>query len=227
MFIARGALFDLDGTLVDTEPIYFSAYRLAAESFGVAYTNDFHVEHLLGRNEKIGAEACVRLLSLPTTPAALLTLRDEHIEPAFASVSPCKGAPAAVAALLAALPGTLAVATSSKERLVGIKRGSPPIDSLLKSMSSIICSDSQAMIGRAGKPAPDIYHAAADAIGLPASECVAFEDSLAGIAAAAAAGCFVVAVPDPRLPRDAAKAAGAHLILDSLAEFKLEMVGLR
>jgi beta-phosphoglucomutase-like phosphatase (HAD superfamily) len=50
-FRARALLSDLDGTLLDTEPLYFAAYKAAVESFGVAYDAAFHVEHLLGRPE--------------------------------------------------------------------------------------------------------------------------------------------------------------------------------
>lgn len=229
MFVARAALFDLDGTLVDTEPIYYEAYRIAVESCGVCkYTEGFHVEHLLGRPETVGSETCVMLLSLPITPKELLALRDVHVEPAFAVASPCVGAVSVVNMLRSALPiNRLAIATSSKVHLVAIKRKSPTVNSLLNAFGdAIMCSNSPAMAGRPGKPSPDLFLAAAAALGVPASECVAFEDSIAGIQAAAAAGCFVVAVPDARLPEGAAAKAGAHVVLLSLSDFTLDMVGL-
>ena len=51
-----------------------------------------------------------------------------------------------------------------------------------------------------GKPNPDIYLAAAASLGLPPSECLALEDSFAGVRAAAAAGMPVVMVPDLAQP---------------------------
>jgi beta-phosphoglucomutase-like phosphatase (HAD superfamily) len=228
LFTARAALFDMDGTLVDSEPIYYEAYRLAIESTGVTYSPEFHVEHLLGRPEKVGSQACVDLLSLSITATELLRLRDEHVEPAFALALPCAGAEAVVSSLCAALPANrMAIATSSKLKLVEIKRRSGRVDKLLSRFGeAIVCSDSPSMIGRNGKPSPDIFLTAAAALGVSASECIAFEDSLAGIEAAAAAGCFVIAIPDSRLPEGSALKAGANIVLRSLEDFSLDLVGL-
>jgi beta-phosphoglucomutase-like phosphatase (HAD superfamily) len=224
-FRARALLSDLDGTLLDTEPLYFAAYKAAVESFGVAYDAAFHVEHLLGRPEAAGVAAILALLRPPCDAAALVTARDAALD--FSRVAPCAGAAAAVRALRGALPaGALAVATSSKERLVRAKRAAPEADALVGEFAAVVCADSPAMAGKRGKPAPDAFLAAAAAIGAAPEDCVVFEDSLAGIAAGAAAGCFVVAVPDARLPAGAAAAAGAHVVLASLLDFRLEMVGL-
>lgn len=83
-----------------------------------------------------------------------------------------------------------------------------------------------------GKPAPDIYLAAARRIGVAPAECLAFEDALSGVRSAKAAGMFVVAVPDPRLDRAPFLEAGADLLLRSLSEWdpsawRLEVSGRR
>ena len=52
-----------------------------------------------------------------------------------------------------------------------------------------------------GKPAPDSFTLAADCLGIPASDCLALEDSACGIAAAHAAGMMVVMVPDVVAPK--------------------------
>jgi len=223
-FTARALLADMDGTLLDSEPLYYESYRVAVEAHGVAYSRDFHKEHLLGRPEAAGAAALLARLPLPVGVAELLAARDAALD--FSRVAPCAGAAAAVAALRAALPpGRLAIATSSKEWLVAAKRASPAADALIARFDAVVCSDSPAMVGKPGKPAPDIFLAAAAALGVPPADCVVFEDSVAGVAAGVAAGCFVVAIPDG-LPAGAAEAAGAHLVLRSLEDFKLEMVGL-
>jgi HAD superfamily hydrolase (TIGR01509 family) len=68
-----------------------------------------------------------------------------------------------------------------------------------------------------GKPAPDIYLAVADRLGVPPSRCAAVEDSSNGLRSAAAAGMRVIAIPHPRYPPDPDALALAGLVLPSLA----------
>ena len=73
-----------------------------------------------------------------------------------------------------------------------------------------------------GKPAPDIFLVAAEAIGIAPEHCLAFEDSVAGTQSARAAGMTVVTVPDHRL--DVSLFKDAHLILKSLTDFDASQV---
>jgi beta-phosphoglucomutase-like phosphatase (HAD superfamily) len=228
-FTARALLSDLDGTLVDTEPLYFECYRRAVSSLtrgAVDYTEAFHVRHLHGKPEGIGAETIVREFALTVSASDVLAVRDAHLLEAFETVPLCAGAARAVELLQTVLPpGRFAVATSSKEKLVAIKRKSAPVDSLLSQFDAVVCSDSPVMKGRPGKPAPDAFLSAAAVLGVDAADCIVFEDSLAGIAGGAAAGCFVVGLTAGRIEREAAVAAGAHVVLESLEEFHLGLVG--
>ncbi|MCA9880796.1 MAG: HAD-IA family hydrolase, partial [Thermomicrobiales bacterium] len=74
-----------------------------------------------------------------------------------------------------------------------------------------------------GKPHPAVYIEAARALGVPAVECVAFEDSPNGVIAAKAARMRCVAVPDPALVNDR-RFLAADLRLPSLTEFRVEML---
>ena len=69
-----------------------------------------------------------------------------------------------------------------------------------------------------GKPAPDIFLLAAKRLNVEPQHCLVFEDSIAGIEAAIAAGMSVVAIPDPVFERQLFK--NADLVLDSMTEFK-------
>ena len=223
-FRLRALLSDLDGTLLDTEPIYFAAYAHAARQLGAPapYTAAFHAQHLLGKPEAAGAAAFVAHLGLPPgTPAArVLELRDAHALPAFAAASPAlPGAAAAVRACLAA-GLRAAVVTSSKRKLVELKRaGAPP--GLLELFEAVFCSDDDALAGAPGKPHPRCYLRAAGELGVPPGECIVLEDSAAGMVAGVEAGCFVVAVPDAALDGAAVAATGAHVVLEGgLAAFE-------
>lgn len=224
-FSARGVLADLDGTLLDTEPAYYQAYAETAQRLGKPYSDAFHVEHLLGRPEHIGAAAFVRELGVDMTPEALLALRDEVLLARFPAVTPLAGALRVIAAAKAAgLP--TAVATSSMRAYFTLKSSHPDSSALIAHFDHVLCGDDAAMAGKRGKPAPDIFHTAAAAIGVPIEQCVVLEDSIAGVQAGKASGAFVVAIPDPRIPREEIVAAGADIIVSSLAELDLAALGL-
>ena len=75
-----------------------------------------------------------------------------------------------------------------------------------------------------GKPHPGVYIEAARALGVEPLQCLAFEDSPNGVIAAKAARMTCVAVPDPALAADR-RFGAADLVLGSLTEFRLEMLG--
>ena len=87
----------------------------------------------------------------------------------------------------------------------------------------IVCGDDEEVHN--GKPAPDIYLAAASRLGIPPSACLAFEDALTGVTSASIAGMAVVGVLDKRLERDPflAHMEESHL-LRSLEEVDLDML---
>ena len=69
-----------------------------------------------------------------------------------------------------------------------------------------------------GKPAPDVYLEAAARLGVPPERCAAVEDSANGLRSAAAAGMWVVAVPNRRYPPSAELVQAADLVLTDLRE---------
>ena len=79
-----------------------------------------------------------------------------------------------------------------------------------------------------GKPAPDIYLEAARRLNVDPTECLVFEDALSGVRSGKAAGCHVVAIPDPRFSTEEKKvfANEADVVLDSLLEFDASQFGL-
>lgn len=223
----RAALWDLDGTLIDTEPVYFAGFAHAARALGRPnYSWDFHVQHINGRPEKACMENFLTGLQLPShvTPSHVLALRNEHAIAAFPHVGVLSGVVETLDALAAAgLP--LAIATSSARRGSTFAPKTSTKADLLARFAAVVCVDDDAMSGKHGKPAPDVFLVAAAALGVAPEFCVVFEDSIAGVTAGVAAGAVVVAVPDAR-NRAAAWAAGAHYVLRSLDEFSMDMIGL-
>jgi beta-phosphoglucomutase-like phosphatase (HAD superfamily) len=117
-----------------------------------------------------------------------------------------------------------AVVTSSKRKLVDLKRRGAPLG-LLELFEALFCSDDGALLGAPGKPHPRCYLRAAEELGVPPGDCLVLEDSVAGMEAGVAAGCFVVGVPDPALDAAAVAASGAHVVLQGgLAAFDFAAV---
>jgi pseudouridine-5'-monophosphatase len=107
----------------------------------------------------------------------------------------------------------LAVGTCSTLRLFQLKTGH---HAWFAQFAAVVSGDHPEV--RQLKPAPDIFLAAARAVGAEPSRCLVIEDSPAGVLAARAAGMSVVAIPDAALPD--ARFSEAALIVRSYAELR-------
>uniref|UniRef100_A0A7S2IKA7 Riboflavin kinase n=1 Tax=Helicotheca tamesis TaxID=374047 RepID=A0A7S2IKA7_9STRA len=94
---------------------------------------------------------------------------------------------------------------------------------MFKHIPIIVAGDDEAV--KNGKPAPDIYVEAARRLGVHPSECLVFEDGVPGAKSGSAAGCQVIAVPDPRMDKSVFHAI-ADVVLDDLWHFNGERWGL-
>ena len=108
----------------------------------------------------------------------------------------------------------IAVASNNGERIV---RVALEIAGISRFFQAVVCASETLT----GKPAPDVYLAAAAALGADPARSVALEDSATGATAARAAGCFTIGVPSI-----AGTALPAHAFYDSLAEVGIAELGL-
>ncbi|MFV0126196.1 HAD-IA family hydrolase [Streptomyces sp. HMX112] len=173
----RAALFDLDGTLVESHGTIDRHTRMWAERLGLDAAEVMRVSHGLRDRDFVAMFVPPSRVETELRWLHELSCRDT------AGVTATLGA----AALTRSLPpGAWAVVTSAA-REVALRRlaaASLPRPSLL------ICSEDVAN----GKPAPDSYLRAAAALGVGVHECLVFEDSPAGLLAARSAGMAAVAV---------------------------------
>lgn len=218
----RGVVTDLDGTAIDTEPLYYDAYAAMAAAHGKSYNFEGFHRHILGRAEHAGAETLIRLLDLDITPDKLLEERDVHFLRLLPRVRLLPGTLDSMRRLKAA-GLKLAVATSSCRSYIDAKMSPHP--ELAALFDQVVCGDDDDVKGHS-KPEPHIFLHAAATIGIPPEQCVAFEDSLAGIRSAKAAGMFTIAIPDARLDAADVAAADPDVTLRSFEEFQLSMIGL-
>jgi HAD superfamily hydrolase (TIGR01509 family) len=205
----KAVLFDMDGTLVDTERIWWQAVEHVASTLGYELT-DADVPDVLGRPVEHTANLLRRATGAPSVSLAA----DLHRE--FA---------ARVEARVVVRPG----AVELLDRLpacgitVGLVSASPRsiVNTVLRALGAsrftvtVSADDTERT-----KPAPDPYLLAARTLGVPATACVAVEDSPAGVHSAEVAGCPVLAVPSltPIPP------APGRVVLDSLEQVNVPLL---
>ena len=217
MQLPAACLFDLDGLLLDTEPLHAEAWQQAASHFGRPLAAH-ELMALRGRRRLDCADQVrtwIEGAGLPTPSCeALLAVRQPIAEALLLRAAPMPGAPELVARCQAlGLP--MAMATSSSRSAVALKASPHP---WLAAIAVRVHGDDPELLQ--GKPAPDVFLLAAQRLGVPAQRCWAFEDSPAGVQAALAAGCTVQVLPPPDLgPAERAKAyPGIQQFLGSLLE---------
>jgi HAD superfamily hydrolase (TIGR01509 family) len=181
-------VFDNDGLLLDTEDAWTRAEQDLFERHGSTFTTE-HKRVLIGTSASTAAGHLEAMLGLPGRGAALMDeLHELVMQESLAGVPPRPGALALLAAVRAAgVPVGLASNSSRAfvERVLSVA-------GLANGHFDVVMSADEV---EHPKPAPDLYLAACGALGAAPHRAAALEDSPPGVAAALAAGMYVVAVP--------------------------------
>ena len=210
-------IFDLDGTLVDSEGLYFESDRRFVERFGGVYDDEFRAECI-----GMGTLPFCRLIKdkyqLSESVDELVKLKDSlYLETARGRIAAFPEMLKLVQAFsVERLP--MAVASGSS---LGVIREILSLTGLEPYFTHLYSSESVPN----PKPAPDIFLYAASQLEANPAACLVFEDSQHGVAAALAAGMRVVAVPFVMTEKGKSQFAKADLLFPSgMSGFTAEAV---
>jgi HAD superfamily hydrolase (TIGR01509 family) len=208
-------VFDLDGVIVDSEPIWDEVREGYIREHGGRYDDEAqrammgmsstewsqHIHDELGvdiRPEQINADV-----------VELMAVRYREHLPLI------RGAREAVERMACSFPCGLA--SSSNRQLIDVVL---ELAELTEFFRATVSSEEVTR----GKPAADVYIEVARRLDVAPQVCTAIEDSHAGIRSAKAAGMRVVAIPNPHYPPDEDALAAADVVLESVAELAVETV---
>lgn len=211
----RAILFDLDGTLVDSERESAEAMaRALASGLGLTITQADR-DYIIGRSwVDIYTHLCAAYPRLVWSREELIAATASARVHVFAEVG------------VTVLPGALAAIERFAHLPRAIVTGSSRVEAaqaldhlgLTGAFSAVIASED---VPRS-KPAPDGYLAAARALGTDPRDCLVVEDSASGIAAGLAAGCRVIAVEAGNFARH--DQSSAHRVIATLELLTLELL---
>ena len=208
----QGLIFDFDGLLVDTESAILSAWQTLHAEDGLEA--DPAVMHAIVGHVDVDADLWRAYPEI--RDKAALDSRLQTLARRLCREAPLR--PGVLELLDAAAAAGLRCAVASNSTHPHVD-GHLAARGLRERFAAVLCRED---VPR-GKPAPDVYLAALRALDLPAEDVIAFEDSMPGHQAAAAAGLRVVVVPNPTTVRDPFPLATWRYA--SLADFTREHLG--
>ena len=186
-------LWDMDGTLVDTEPYWIAAEYDIVESHGGTWSHE-HALALVG-SDLLDSGAYIRDHGpVPLTPHEIVEMLLDRVVASVREEIPWRPGARELLEECRLSPVPTALVTMSWRRFV-----EPVVEALpAGSFDTVVVGDDVAN----GKPHPEPYLLAARRLGVDPARCLAIEDSPTGVASALAAGCTVLAVPN-HVPLDA------------------------
>ena len=208
-------IFDMDGTLIDSERIWDKVRRGLAADEGLAWTEE-NTLAMMGMSTPEWSGYLVDEVGLSGTPEQAAERTIAGLTEAYTHEVPLlPGALESVRRMHAIAP--LAVASSSPRVLI-----EAVLDSLgIADLFAVTVSTEEVA---AGKPAPDGFLEAARRLGADPARTVAIEDSTSGIKAGHAAGMKVVAVPEEFRPAKPEALALADVVIDSLDDLTADLI---
>jgi beta-phosphoglucomutase len=187
----KGFLFDLDGVIVDTAVFHFQAWRRLAQKLGGDFTEEQN-EQLKGVSRVDSLKKIIEWTGATVSDEEFQTLMVEKNEwylELVQGLGPDDALPGALNFLQTAYDQGIKIALGSASKnapMILEKLGITPLFTAIIDGNNVVN----------GKPHPEVFLKGAEALGLEPSECVVFEDSIAGVQAAKKGGMSSVGIGD-------------------------------
>jgi len=207
----KACIFDLDGVIVDTAVYHYKAWKRLANSLGFDFTEE--------QNEQLKGVSRVRSLELilgwggvtksPAEQEALATQKNTWYVDMISHMTPAEILPGAKEFVEACRQAGIktALGSASKNSMMILEK-----INMLSLFDAVIDGNK---VSKA-KPDPEVFLKGAEAVGVPAAQCVVFEDAIAGIEAAIAGGMKSVGIGSPTVLGE------ADLVISGLDKLSLE-----
>lgn len=211
--MVAAVVFDLDGVLIDSEPVWERVRRQYVAEHGGRWQPDSQ-QRLMGMSTPEWSSYLATELGVDAPPGRIAHEVVEEVGHSYETDLPLMpGAVEAVHRMAACWP--LGLASSASRPLIDRVLAAAGMTSLFE----VTVSTEEV---EHGKPAPDVYLTVVERLAVTPARAVAIEDSSNGLRSASAAGLRVVAVPQPRYPPAPDALARADLVLRSLDDLRPE-----
>lgn len=212
----KAAIFDMDGLLIDSEPLWQEAEISVFRSVGVPLTKELCRETVGVRLDEVVRHWYEKFPWHGESLEAIATQVLEEVSRLIVNRGELMPGVRETIEMLIAANYTLAVASSSSMQLI---RAALETFGLIENFSVLHSAEVEAE----GKPHPAVYLSVMSLLDVEPNNCIAFEDSAPGVRAAKGAGAWVIAVPDPADISNPAF-ADADVVLSSLKKFSMSCV---
>jgi len=218
----KAVIFDMDGVMIDSEPLWEKAERILLARRGIDY-NPTYRDKIVGLNQKDSGRLLKETFNLPETIEELLAERINLIVRIYEEELELIPSLKTILKELKKSGFLLALASSSPLRVINLVLNR---FSLNEFFSVVVSGESVEF----GKPHPDIYLSTASKLGacpeqgrrIEPRECVVIEDSINGVKSAKSAGMLCIAIPDKRLNQKEFQLA--DLVVDRLDKISVQLI---
>lgn len=187
--MVKGVLFDMDGTMFDTEPVSERCWKKAAVDYGYEISDEL-MNSLFGKN-LVSIKTMIREALGIDEEAELITARRYHYYRQFLleeEIPKKKGLVEILEYLKEQnIPAAVCTSTEKETAEIALKRSG-----VYQYFTGFVYGD---MVSRS-KPDPQGFHMAAEMLGVQPEECLVLEDSVNGVLAGIAAGGYIIYIPD-------------------------------